>query len=412
MSESGLIIERRLRRLVGTDAVIDTDDAGIPRVAPRAVEACALVLRTARTEGWKVRLSGGGRWSSTETAADLTLSASALTRVVEIKPADLVATVEAGVEWENLRRQLADEGVWLPLDPPGDRRTLGSIAATATAGPLRTGFGTVRDQLLGVTLVTPEGRVVHAGSRMVKNVAGFELTKLVTGSFGGFGFITTLHLRLRAVPRADVTLVARGDRDRLIQDARAVLQSGLVPAALEILSPAATGEDAWTLAVRLVGSNPAVRAEGDAVKGTCSCALPALPTGEASEFWHHAVGRVTDYPATLRLGALVTSLDEAADLIAHHLGDDAYLAISVGAGAMRWSGDAPDDRIRLLRHAAAQREMPITIERGPRALLRRLGHFGEYREGVSRLVGGLRSTFDPTGVLDIPLTVAPGDGGG
>ena len=133
-----------------------------------------------------------------------------------MSPADLVATVQAGTPLEALRRRLADEGMWLALDPPGrPERSLGSVVATATAGPLRHGFGPVRDHVLGCTVATGDGRLVKAGGRVVKNVAGYDLTKLQVGGFGGFGIIAEAHLRLRALPRADVTLVARGTRDTL-----------------------------------------------------------------------------------------------------------------------------------------------------------------------------------------------------
>ena len=141
-----------------------------------------------------------------------------------MSPADLVATVQAGTPLEALRRRLADEGMWLALDPPGrPERSLGSVIATATAGPLRHGFGPVRDHVLGCTVATGDGRLVKAGGRVVKNVAGYDLTKLQVGGFGGFGIIAEVHLRLRALPRADVTLVARGTRDTLTSAARDVM---------------------------------------------------------------------------------------------------------------------------------------------------------------------------------------------
>ena len=127
-----------------------------------------------------------------------------------MSPADLVATVDAGVAIGTLRRRLADDGMWLAIDPPGrPERSIGSIIAAGTAGPLRQGFGPVRDHVLGLSVVTGDGRVVRAGGRVVKNVAGYDLGKLQIGGFGGFGVITELNLRLRALPRADQTFIAR-----------------------------------------------------------------------------------------------------------------------------------------------------------------------------------------------------------
>src|SRR4029077_6662012 len=122
-----------------------------------------------------------------------------------------------------------------PLAPPGrPARPLASVIAPAPSGPLRHGFGPVRDQILGCTVVTGDGRIVKPGARVVKNVAGYDLTKLHVGGFGAFGIVTEAHLRLRALPRADVTLVSRGSRDALSAAARDLLEVGITPMALEL----------------------------------------------------------------------------------------------------------------------------------------------------------------------------------
>lgn len=399
---SDLTIEHRLRSLVGPDATIDTDAAGLAVIAPRTTAACALVLRTANEEGWKVRIAGGGNWNPLDAPADLTLSSAGLTAVEEVRSADLMATVQAGVDRDTLRLTLADHGAWWPLDPPGVQRTVGSIIATATAGPLRSGFGGVRDHVLGLTVVTADGRVVQAGGRVVKNVAGFDLTKLATGSFGAFGFVAAAHLRLRSIPRADVTLTSEGDRDDLIQEARSILDAGLIPQALELLAPAVLGSARWTLAVRLLGPDPQVEADRDFVRGVGDRAWTEQAGTQAADLWQRASSGVLGGPTTIRMGTVVDALDHAIDLIAHHLDDDLVTA-SVAPGVVRWTGTAEPDRCRLLRHAAAQVEMPLTLERGPWGVRHALGHFGAYREGVGRLMGSLRTTFDPAGTLVVPL---------
>ncbi len=403
MAGTGLNIVRRVRSLLGADAVVDTDASGMPRVAPQNEEGVALVVQAAATEGWRVRVEGAASWVPPDAPADLALTTRGLARVVRLDAADLVATVEAGVPWSELQRALAEAGVWVAADPPGEARTVGSVAATATGGPLRTGFGGVRDQVLGTTLVTGEGRLVRAGGRVVKNVAGYDLTKLVTGSFGSFGIVTSVHLRLRAVPRADLTLIAAGERDALLDAGRAMLDAGVTPAALELLSPLAAGRETWTLAVRLVGSAPTVDADRDRVSGVSATRFAELNAPDAKRFWRAALLGSCRTPVTLRLGVLTAAMDDALDLLAHHL-NEAWTMAGIGAGGLRWAGTAPADRIRLLRHAAAQREMPLTLERAPWAIREQVGHFGAYREGIGQLVGALREAFDPAGVLVVPLS--------
>ncbi len=393
---------RKLRSLLGTGAAVETDATGLPRVFPRTEEGMAALLSTARTEGWRVRVEGSGSWIPPDAPADLAVSTRLLDQVVNLDPADLVVTVHSGILWEDLRQKLADHGVWVAQDPPGSRRTLGSVVATASSGPLRTGFGSVREHVLGLTLVTPEGRIVRPGGRVVKNVAGFDLMKLATGSFGAFGVITSLNLRLRAVPQADLTLVVQGNRDTLLCQALAVMEQGAMPAAMELLTEDLGLGEGWTLAIRLIGSSAAVDADRRSVGAAITLPVSELKGDPAREFWRRWLDRQERYPVTLRLGTLPSGTDEALDLLAHHL-EEGSVAVSIPAGSVRWSGDSSVERIRLLRHAAAQREMPVTVERAPWGLRSALGHFGAYREGVGRITAALRRTFDPTGVLVVPL---------
>jgi glycolate oxidase FAD binding subunit len=393
---------RRLRTLLGAAATVDTDPTGLPRVFPRTEEGIAAVLATATSEGWRVRVEGSASWIPPDAPADLAISTRSLAQVVNLDPPDLVATVQAGILWNELRQKLGDHGVWIAQDPPGTRRTLGSVVATASSGPLRTGFGGVREHILGLTLVTAEGRIIRPGGRVVKNVAGFDLVKLATGSFGAFGIITSLNLRLRAVPQADVTVVVRGSRDALVREALAIMDRGATPAAMELLGEELSLGEGWILAIRLIGSWAAVEADRRSIAAALTLPPSELKGDPAREFWRFWLERQSEPPVTLRLGTLPSGIDEALDLLAHHLGEGS-IAASVPAGTIRWSGAAAAERIRLLRHAAAQREMPVTVERGPWELRNALGHFGSYREGVGKITAALRRTFDPAGILVIPL---------
>jgi glycolate oxidase FAD binding subunit len=384
--------------MLGSDAAVDTDSTGHPHVAPATEEGVSLVLARSAVERWTVRIEGTAEWTPADAPADVTLSTAGLTAITHLDAPDLVATAQAGVRWSSLRAALAEHGTWVAVDPPGDDRTVGSVTATGTAGPLRAGFGGVRDHVLGLTLVTGDGRVIRPGGRVVKNVAGFDLTKLAAGGFGAFGVITSVTLRLRAVPRADVTLVTQGARDELLAGAWSLLVGGLTPAAMELMSPAAAGERAWLLAVRIVGAPAALHAERDAVNRTAGLPLAELPAQAARRLWQAVSIGATSGVATLRLGALPSALDDALDLVTHHLSEE-WLAVTVSAGVVRWSGDAAPDRLRQLRHAAAQQEMPMTLERAPWHIRGEIGVFGAYREGVGRLVGSLQRQFDPAGIL-------------
>ena len=400
------MIAEKIRSLIGENGLLSPDSRGTPRVAPATEDECALILGTAHSEGWSVRIEGARSWMAADTPATMVLSTSRMAGIVDINPADMVVTVKAGTSWDVLRASLATQGTWVPLDPPGPGRSVGSVVACATAGPLRTGFGTIRDQLLGQTLVTGHGRVVQTGGRVVKNVAGYDLTKLAAGSFGAFGVITLVHLRTRAVPRADFTLLATGERGDVLDAARSILETRAIPAALELISPKATGNSWWTLAVRLLGSDETVRAERDTISTAAGLAFEQYETSRAAKFWETTLATVTQAPTTLRLGALTSSLGDALDALSHHLDEDCdnWTAASVASGVVRWSGTTTAERLKLLRGTTAQLEIPLTLERAPWSVRSALGHFGAYRDGVGRIVHSLRETFDSNGVLVVPVS--------
>ena len=386
-----------------TESSVEADPAGTPRALPRTTEAAAAVCRLAHQQGWRVRIEGRGTWMPPDAPADLALSTRALARVADIAPADLVATVETGVGVATLGRELAARGVWLPLDPPGlPDRSLGSILATGTAGPLRHGFGPVRDHLLGATIVTGDGRVISVGGRVVKNVAGYDLTRLQVGGFGAFGVVTQVHLRLRARPAARVALLASGSRDRLTRRSRALMEDQLAASALELFSPnSALGPD-WSLLLELTGTEPGVLAEAERVTADRELTWTRLTT-EGAEQFRDAVARAPlAAPTTLRIGVFPDGLDETLDLLEARLGQGVVSA-GTGRGLLRWSGSPPLPELRAVRRIGAEREMPLTLERAPWELRYAFGHFGAYREGVGPLVSRLRSTFDPAPTFALAL---------
>ena len=389
-----MTILEKVTALLGEGAVLETGTDRVPRIAPGSPDAVALLLGTAHQEGWRVRIDRAGTWLPSDAPADLALTTRRLDRVPAIEPQDLTATAEAGIGLDQLRQQLADRGAWLAIDPPGlAGRTLGSVVATATAGPLRQGFGPVKDHLLGVTFVTGDGRMVQSGGRVMKNVAGYDLTRLQAGGFGAFGVIVLVHLRLRALPRADVTHVLEGSRDELTPIAEEIAAAGQTPAALELVSPALARRDRWVLAVRLVGS-PALVAADEAGLGR----FAKLRAEEAHGFWMRLAEGFAVRPVTFRIGGVPAASDELLDLLQHQVGDE-WISAAPAAGAIRWSGETTVDRLQRLRRTLAALEVPLTLERAPWAVRTAVGHFGAYREGAGPLVAGLRRTFDPGGGL-------------
>ena len=160
------------------------------------------------------------------------MSEGPLDRILEHEAGDLTCTVEAEIRLSALRQALARHGQMLALDPPGDP-TVGACLAANLSGPRRHRYGTMRDLVIGATVVLGDGTVASSGGKVVKNVAGYDLAKLLCGSEGRLGRVVRLSLRLHPVPEATATVVAPADPDRAL----AVLRSGLTPSAVDSTGP-------------------------------------------------------------------------------------------------------------------------------------------------------------------------------
>ena len=204
-----------------------------------------------------------------------------------------------------------------PSTPPPGRadRTVGSVVATATAGPLRHGYGPVRHQLLGLVVVTGDGTVTRSGGSTARNAAGFDLVKLQVGDFGGFGVITECHLCLRGLPRADATWVAAGERDRLVAVARRLGEWHSEAVAVELLSPELAAGADWLLAVRLVGAPDAVSDEGSRLVRAGRVEWRHLSADHAATFWIDLAYRTLSAPVSFRIGVLPDGVLDALDLV-------------------------------------------------------------------------------------------------
>jgi glycolate oxidase FAD binding subunit len=229
------------------------------------------VVRVSLENGTPIRIVGARSWLDAGRpvrAVDEVPAAPA--GVVEHVPGDLTITVYAGTPLRDIAQITAAENQWLPLDPVGaPDMTIGATVATSSAGPLAHAFGTPRDQVIGLGFVTGRGDYVRSGGRVVKNVAGFDLTRLVIGSWGTLGIVTDVTLRLRARPESDVTiaLVLSSDTVKFRETLAAVLGAQVAPFSMELMNaPAArsVGADADTLLlVRLGGNQATVTAQRD-----------------------------------------------------------------------------------------------------------------------------------------------------
>ena len=346
-----------------------------------------------------LRIVGTGTWldANRPVHAEAKLATSALVGISEYVAGDLTITVGAGTTLAEIARVTGSAGQWLTLDPHGsDEGTIGATIATASVGPLAHHFGLARDVVLGLEFVSGEGRVVRGGGRVVKNVAGFDLARLLTGSWGTLGVITEITLRLRALPEVErtVAIVVGDASDDVRELRRSVAMLPAVPFAAELLNAALARSlglgDHAVLLLRLGGNEPAVRAQLDSV-----AALGEVTDAPAS-VWS-ALRRAEPTGATvLRLSQLPSRIGEtwhvAGQLAAAWAGT--LVHATFGRGTVRCILP-PGDEAPLRRALSLPFHGTRIVERLPEPIWSIIPPAAD-----DRLSRGLRRTFDPHALLN------------
>ncbi len=292
-----------------------------------SIEEASALLASAHEQGGRVRIGED-------------LDSGGLQRVLEHDPGDLTCTVEAGLRLSELREALAASGQRLSLDPPGDP-TIGALVARNASGPLRHRFGAPRDLVLGATLVLADGTIASAGGKVVKNVAGYDLARLVCGSEGRLAFVARVSFRLHPLPTAARTLEVATDETAAV--ATRLLASQLQPSALDVLHPG-------RVVVLFEGSERAVEAQ-------LAAARSLVGGDEADEgVWDESRRRQAAAQGRLHLvpGELAETLASLTE------------AVVRPASGVAYTRDVPGDAVL---------------------------------QGHERLVAAIRAQFDPRGVL-------------
>jgi glycolate oxidase FAD binding subunit len=287
-------------------------------VEPASVEEAAEAMRALAAERLAVAFVGGGTdlgLGAPPTRLDAILRTRRLSRVREHAPADQIVAVEAGITVAELQRLLAPHHQRLAIDPPEpERATVGGVLAANAFGPRRTRYGSVRDLVIGITLVRADGVVAHGGGKVVKNVAGFDLPRLLCGSLGTLGLVAEVVFRLHALPEASATAVFDGLAGIDVQQATPALRELAVePTALAALPDG----DRFRLAIRFEGFAPGVKDQVQRVLARAGGGSRLEGSEEEALWTRHdalrAAGPVR-VRATFAPAALVQALDALAPL--------------------------------------------------------------------------------------------------
>ncbi len=375
----------------------------------RSAGEVAAALRAATADNGTVFPVGGGthQFLSDLPADGATfLHLADLDDLVDYQPADLTVTVGPGMSLARLQHTLAEKKQWVALEAAdAERATIGGILATGWAGPLRLGHGRPRDQVLGMRFVTGDGVLAKAGGRVVKNVAGYDVCRLLCSSHGTLAVITEVTLRVRPLPEREETVVARFDgAEDAVHAAEAVWRTRWAPTMLTLQieqqsarlfigsdgDPDSVAAQSAALAelLRIRGAQPQVLREDRWNEAPPRQALRAAAVPESG----HGL-RVSLLPSDL--GALLTTVgSESQSAVAHYASGIAHLRFAPGAVAA----------MRAVRKFA--------LKHGGAAVLEGPGVDGFSRWGPRRpdfpLMQRLKTAFDPKSVLPpLPFGEAP-----
>jgi FAD/FMN-containing dehydrogenase len=360
-------------------------------LAPASVDDVRTAMHDAIAAQSCLRIAGAGTWPNAGPALhdDRTLSLDGMRGITEYVPGDLTLTARAGTSLAELSHATAANGQWLGLDPHGDRRgTIGATIATASAGPLSHAFGTPRDLVLGLEAVTGYGDVVRPGGRVVKNVAGFDLVRLYTGSWGTLGPITSVTLRLRAIPVHDVTLVMPvPDHTQLAHTISALRRNTIALLACEWLNAAAAARcglpgDADVILLRVGGNDALVRGQLAALRTIAPCHECAPGVWSALALLDRDANIVARYSGS------ITDVPQRIARIAPR-GSNAVAHATLSRGVVRV--------IETADGAAVLTALPNALENEQRIIERATPHqwASEHDAFADGLAGRIRLAFDP-----------------
>jgi glycolate dehydrogenase FAD-binding subunit len=371
---------------------------------PASTDDVAAILARASAERQRVLVRGAGTklaWGEpvSPTPADVVLSTAELNRVLAHRHGDLTATVQAGATLADVNRALGQHGQWIPLDPPwADRATIGGLVATNDSGPRRHRFGAPRDLIIGIDVVRADGVAAKAGGIVVKNVAGYDLGRLITGSFGSLAVIVSATFKLYPVSPASRTVVVE-PYDAILAT---LLASQLTPTAIELQVPPSR------LLVRFETTEIAAQQQADAVvalaRAAHASATIARSADEATLWAAHsrrpwdgegAVIKITLLPSALGSTlAWLAGIMRAADYDVVGRAGVGVLVARIGGDVDRQAGVLNGLRDRLPAPTGS-----AVLVRGSNDLKSRVDVWGSIGDGIA-VMRAIKRQFDPLGILN------------
>lgn len=390
----------------GADAI----DGVVPRqvAEPDTPEAFAETLALASRDRLQTVITGGrtkADWGRPAPRIDLVIRTSRLNRLIAHRHGDLTVTAQAGLTLEELNRTLRAERQWLPVESAFPGATLGGLIAANDAGPSRHRNGTPRDLVIGMTLALTDGRLVKSGGTVVKNVAGYDLGKLVSSSHGTLAGIVDVTFKLVPMPHASTTLVASyADAAALARDVGILAASQLEPAAFDIRAHMTPGGTSVSLLVRFASSPAATDAQVAQARAMLTGEPQAVDGEREFDLWMaHIREPWQDGATVVRVSWLPDRLPRVLTLIAGLAGDGraslTLTARAMGTGLLRIEGAAAAAVSAVARLRASADVGHVVVLRAARAVKDAVDVWGAPLD-TDPVARALKQMFDPAGILN------------
>jgi glycolate oxidase FAD binding subunit len=398
---------------------VPVDGVVLPwRVQPSSLDEVSRIVKLAASERLVVAPRGSGsalHLGMPPARVDLALDLSRLTGIMEYVPADMVATVQAGVRLDVLGRELGKHGQMLALDPYGGRsRTVGGVIASGASGQRRFRYGTGRDLLLGARFVQADGTVTWGGSKVVKSVTGYDVPKLLAGSLGTLGVIVEATLRLHPVqPASGSWLLAFTSRDTAGSFVAAVLASTLEPDRIAWLNAGALVRSGMNSSDAGVAVSVGSVAEAVSAQGAALASMASSQGGRVSVldegFWSGLGGALAG-PIAVKLTSEIRRLPFWAGELERVFGRRGLFPAMVGEagnGVLHAAveGSVPPEDwakeiVSPLRDGLSAEGGSLVVERAPVELKRAADVWGPIPEPALAVMKRLKAEFDPRGTLN------------
>jgi len=376
-------------------------------VEPADEAELAQVLAYANRARMRLVLRGHGSkldWGTAPLAADLLVSTARFARILEHAPGDMTITVEAGVTIAEIQSAVSPHRQRLALDPlwPG-RATVGGVIATNDSGALRLRYGGVRDLIIGITVVLPDGTVAKSGGKVVKNVAGYDLPKLMSGALGTLGIITRAVFRLHPLPTSSQTLTfSFMDLEAANQFMLAIADSIVVPTGLQMRTGAAGNVE---VDVRIDGIAAGIAAQTDTVcklAGSTNPSPPEADPWQARERLWHAAGSANIF----KLSVLPTHLSTTAEFVREALGTNAQWTLLMHSTGLAWLRADAAGGVPIAVFIAALRSFlqptggSVVLLKAPPSLRQKSVDLWGNAGDALPLMKRIKEQFDPHGILN------------